>query len=178
MPTVIAFETEDGAVFAADRLVVDNDTVSSKNADRIAEFEDCGAAAVADPDRFRRELDGERRGYETDHGESAGIEPFTRMATDVAAAVGADVAVLARDGDGRARVRAVYADGSVIDDSPVALGTGAELAFGRLEAGVPSDLDEAESFAREVIEGVAERDTRTGKEADAWTLPNARAAER
>ena len=173
MPTVIAFETEDGAVLAADRLVVDNDTVSSKNADRIAEFGDCGAAAVADPDRFRRELDGERRRYETDHGEGPEIEPFTRMATEVAGAVGTDAAVVARDGDGRAQVRAVYADGSVIDDSPVALGTGAELAFGRLEAGVPSDLNEAGSFAREVIEGVAERDTRTGEAADVWTLSNA-----
>lgn len=170
MPTVVAFETERGAVVAADRLVVDNDTVSSRNVDRIADFDDCGGAAVADPDRFRRELGGTRREYETDHGESPGIEPFTRMATDVASTVGTDAAVAARDDDGRARVRAVYADGSVIEDSPVALGTGAELAFGRLEAGVPADLDEAESFAREVVEGVAERDTRTGDEADVWTL--------
>jgi len=173
MPTVVAFETEAGAVLAADRLVVANDTVSSKNADRVAEFGDCGAAAVADPDEFRRELDGQRRAYETDHGENPRIEPFTRMATDVASQVGTDAAVLARDGDGGARVRAVYADGSVIDDSPVALGTGAELAFGRLEAGVPEDLTEAESFAREVIEGVAERDTRTGDEADVWALESA-----
>jgi proteasome beta subunit len=172
MPTVIAFETDDGAVLAADRLIVDNDTVSSKNADRIADFGDCGAAAVADPDQFRRELDGERRQYGIDHDEDPDIEPFTRMATDVASAVGTDAVVVAGDGDGRARVRAVYADGSVIDDSPVALGTGAELAFGRLEAGVPSDLEEAESFAREVIEGVAERDTRTGEAADVLTLSN------
>ena len=170
MPTVVAFETSDGAVLAADRLVVNDSTVSSKRADRIADFGGCGAAAVADPDQFRRELDGKRRAYETDHGESPGIEPFTRMATDVAGQVGTDAAVVARDSDGDARVRAVYAEGSVIDDPPVALGTGAELAFGRLEAGVPSDLDEATSFARELIEGVAERDTRTGEAADVWTL--------
>ena len=173
MPTVIAFETDDGAVLAADRLVVENDTVSSKNANRIADFDDCAGAAVADPDQFRRELDAVRREYGADHDDDPGIEPFARMATDVAGAVGTDAAVVARDADGVARVRAVYADGSVIDDSPVALGTGAELAFGRLEAGVPSDLDEAEAFAREVIEGVGERDTRTGDEADVWTLSNA-----
>jgi proteasome beta subunit len=170
MPTVIGFETEGGAVIAADRLVVDDDTVSSKNADRIADFGDCGGAAVADPGQFRRELDGERRQYGADHDTDPGIEAFARMATNVAAAVGTDAAIAARDEDGRARVRAVYADGSVIDDSPVALGTGAELAFGRLEAGVPEDLNEAEAFAREVIEGVGERDTRTGDEADVWTL--------
>ncbi|NHX34937.1 MULTISPECIES: Ntn hydrolase family protein [Halolamina] len=173
MPTVVAFETEGGAVVAADRLVVSNDTVSSKHAERIAAFGDCGGAAVGDPDEFRRELDGKRRGYEVDHGGNPGIEPFTRLATEVAGAVGTDAAVLARDADGRAQVRAVYADGSVIDDSPVALGTGAELAFGRLEAGVPAALDEAETFARELIDGVAERDTRTGEDADVWTLADA-----
>jgi len=170
MPTVVAFETEAGAVLAADRLVVNNDTVSSKRAERLAGFGDCGAAAVADPDQFRRELDGKRRAYETDHGENPGIEPFARMATALARDVGTDAAIAGRDEEGRARVRAVYADGSVIDDSPVAIGTGAELAFGRLEAGVPGDLAEAESFAREVIEGVGERDTRTGGDADVWTL--------
>ncbi|GAB7093895.1 hypothetical protein JCM30237_10470 [Halolamina litorea] len=173
MPTVVAFETEGGAVVAADRLVVDNDTVSSKQADRIADLGDCGGAAVADPDRFRRELDGKRRSYEADHGDNPGIEPFTQLATEVARDVGTDAAVVARDADGRAQVRAVYADGSVIDDSPVALGTGAELAFGRLEAGVPADLAEAAAFARQLIEGVGERDTRTGDEADVWTLADA-----
>lgn len=173
MPTVVAFETAEGAVLAADRLLVSNDTVSSRNANRIADFEDCGAAAISDPDQFRRELDGKRRGYESDHGDGPGIEPFTQLASDVAEQVGTDAAIAARDDDGRARVRAVYADGSVIDDSPVALGTGAELAFGRLEAGVPSELDEAESFAADLIAGVADRDTRTGDDADVWTLSNA-----
>lgn len=157
---------------AADRLAVADGTVSSKHAERIADFADCGGAAVSDPDQFRRELDGERRGYETDHGESPAIEPFTRMATEVASDIGTDAAVAARDGRGEALVRAVYADGSVIEDSPVALGTGAELAFGRLENGVPADLDEAAAFARDLIEGVGGRDTRTGDEADVWTLPD------
>jgi|AntRauTorcE11898_2_1112593.scaffolds.fasta_scaffold03192_7 proteasome beta subunit len=170
MPTVVAFETDRGAVVAADRLVVADGTVSSKGAERIADFGDCGGAAVSDPDRFRRELDGERRSYETDHGENPRIEPFTRIASDVAADVGTDAAIAARDEDGDAQVRAVYADGSVIEDARVALGTGAEVAYGRLEAGVPADLDEAATFARELIEGVAERDTRTGDEADVWTL--------
>lgn len=173
MPTVIAFETDRGAVLAADRLAVSDDTVSSRNVDRIAEFDDCGAAAVSDPDQFRRELDVELRAYGDDHGEPPGIEAFTRMATDVAENVGTDAAVAARDDDGTAAVRSVYADGSVIDDAPVALGTGAEMAFGRLEAGVPGDLDEGASFARNLIEGVAERDTRTGDEVDVWTLANA-----
>lgn len=173
MPTVVAFETEGGAVLAADRLVVSNDTVSSKRAERLATFGDCGGAAVDDPGEFRRELDGKRREYETDHGGNPGIEPFTQLASEVAGAVGTDAAVLARDDDGHARARAVYADGSVIDDSPVALGTGAELAFGRLEAGVPEGLDEASTFARELIEGVGERDTRTGDEADVWTVADA-----
>lgn len=170
MPTVVAFETSDGAVLAADRLVVSDSIVSSKRGERIADLEDCGAAAVASPDQFRRELDGKHREYKTDHREPPGIEPFTRMASGVASEVGTDAAIVARDNDGVARVRAVYADGSVIDDSPVALGTGAELAFGQLETGTPAALDEGEAFARELIEGVSGRDTRTGESADVWLL--------
>lgn len=170
MPTVVAFETSDGAILAADRLVVSNNTVSSRNADRIAKFEHCGAAAIAKPDEFRRELDGKLRSYRTDHDEAPGIEPFTRMATVVAKEVGTDAAVAARDKNGTVQVRAVYADGSVIDDSPVALGTGAELAFGQLETGTPNSLDSGETFVRELIEGVADRDTRTGDTVDVLTL--------
>jgi len=173
MPTTVAFETAEGAVLAADRLVVSDDTVSSKSAERIADFADCGAAAVADPDEFRRELDGERREYELEHGENPGIEPFTRMASDVAGAVGTDAAIAARDENGNVHVRAVYADGSVIEDSPVAVGTGAELAFGRLEAGTPDSLDDGAEYARDLIDGVSGRDTRTGEDADVWTLSNA-----
>jgi len=170
MPTVIAFEAAEGVVVAADRAVIRDNTVASTSAERVLDFEDCGGAVVDDPKTVRRELDAKLRSYCTEHGQSPTIEPFTRMVEAVAGDVGTDAAVAARDSDGTAELRAVYADGSVLTDPPLALGTGAELAIGRLEASRPSDLEEAAAFAEDVLAGVAERDTRTGEEHDVWTL--------
>lgn len=177
MPTVITFECEGGALVAADRTVLRGDTVASRTAERVFDLEDCGGAAVDDPDEVRRQLDAEVREYRTREDRPPGIDPFTRMTRDVVRAVGTDAAVLARDDQGRPRVRAVYADGSVIEADPLALGSGAELALGQLETAPSLDLAEAEAFAREVFEGVAERDPRTGGEVDVWTLADDAAAE-
>lgn len=170
MPTVITFECEGGAIVAADRTVVRGSTVASTAAGRLLDYDDCGGAAVDDPDEVRRKLDAEVRAYRLDHDRSPGIEPFTRLAVEVVRDVGTDGVVLARDAEGPASVRAVYADGSVIEDDPLALGSGAELALGQLEAAPDLALEEAEEFAREVLAGVAERDPRTGEDVDVWTL--------
>lgn len=173
MPTVITFECEGGAIVAADRTVVRGSTVASTAAERILDFDDCGGAAVDDPAEVRRNLGAEVRAYRLDHDRSPGIEPVTQLAVEVVREVGTDAVVVARDDDGRATVRAVYADGSVIKDDPLALGSGAELALGQLETAPSLALGEAEEFAREVLAGVAERDPRTGEEVDVWTLADA-----
>lgn len=173
MPTVIAFESDGGVVVAADRTVVRGNTVASTNAERLLEFDDCGGAVVDDPDEARRKLDVELRSYRTDHGESPTIEPYTRLLRDVVRDVGTDAVAAARDESGEAQVRSVYADGSVLEDPPLALGTGAELALGRLEAARPSELEAAAEFASDILAGVAERDTRTGEDHDVWTLADA-----
>ncbi|MEF8802352.1 MAG: hypothetical protein V5A38_12550 [Halolamina sp.] len=173
MPTVIAFESDAGVVVAADRTVVRGTTIASTSADRMLEFDDCGGAVVDDPDEARRHIDVELRRYRTEHGESPTVEPYTRLLRDVVRDVGTDAVAAARDRDGEAQVRAVYANGSVLEDPPLALGTGAELALGRLEASRPSELAEAAEFASDLLAGVAERDTRTGEEHDVWTLADA-----
>lgn len=170
MPTVIAFEAAEGVVVAADRTVIKGNTVASTSAERVLDFEDCGGAALDNPQTVRRELDGKLRSYRTEHGHEPTLEPFTRMVESVVGDVGTDAAIAARDNEGTAQLRAVYADGSVLTDPPLALGTGAELALGRLEASRPSDLEEAAAFAETVLAGVAERDTRTGDKHDVWTL--------
>lgn len=173
MPTVIAFESDAGVVVAADRTIVRGNTVASTSANRLLRFDDCGGAVVDDPDEARRKLDVELRRYRTNQGESPTIEPYTRLVRDVVTDVGTDAVAAARDESGEAKVRAVYADGSVLEDPPLALGTGAELALGRLEASRPSELEAAAEFARDILAGVAERDTRTGEEHDVWTLADA-----
>ncbi len=173
MPTVIAFETGEGVVVAADRTVVRDHSVASTSAERMLAFEDCGGAAVDDPDEVRRQVDVALRSYRQTHDASPTVEPFTRLLRGVVTDVGTDAVAAARDETGAAQVRAVYADGSVLEDPPLALGTGAELALGRLEAARPSGLDAAAEFARELLSGVAERDPRTGDEHDVWTLEDA-----
>ena len=170
MPTIIAFETAEGVVVAADRTVVRENTVASTSAERTFGFQDCGGAVVDDPDHTRRELDAKLRSYRTEHGDSPTIEPFTRLVQDVAKDVGTDAVVGAHDENGHAQLRAVYADGSVLTEPPLALGTGAELALGRLEGAGPPDLESGAEFARDVLAGVAERDTRTDENHDVWTL--------
>lgn len=173
MPTVIAFECTDGAVVAADRTVVKGDTVASTDQNRLLSFDDCGGAAVDDPDVVRRELDAELRAYEADHGGGPSLEALTAIAEEVLRSVGTDAGLAARDDEGVARVAAVYADGSVITGSPLALGTGAEQAVGRMEtADTDVPLDEATELATTILQGVAERDTRTGENVDVFTLEN------
>lgn len=173
MPTVIAFETGEGVVVAADRTVVRDTTVASTSAERMLGFEDCGGAVVDDPNEARRRVDAELRSYRQTHEESPTVEPYTRLLRGVVTAVGTDAVAAARDESGAAQVRAVYADGSVLEDPPLALGTGAELALGRLEGARPSGLSAGAEFARELLSGVAERDPRTGDEHDVWTLEHA-----
>jgi proteasome beta subunit len=173
MPTVIAFECADGAVVAADRTVVQGDTVASTDQNRLLEFDDCGGAAVDDPDTVRRKLDAELRAYEADHGGSPSFDALTAIAESVLGAVGTDAGLAAYDDEGIARVAAVYADGSVITGSPLGLGTGAEMAVGRMEAAdTDVKMDEAAELAETILQGVAERDTRTGKNVDVFRLEN------
>lgn len=176
MPTVIAFECSDGAVVAADRTVVRGDTVTSTNQNRLLEFDDCGGAAVDDPDAVRRELDAALREYRADRGGAPSVDALAAVAEDVLRSVGTDAGLTARDDDGVARVVGIYADGSVITGSPLALGSGAEQALGRLEgADTDVSLSEAADLATTILRGVAERDTRTGDEVDVFRLSNRKA---
>lgn len=171
MPTVIAFECAEGAVVAADRTVVRGDTVASTDQNRLLEFDDLGGAAVDDPDQVRRELEAELSTYETENDDSPSFEAFVNIAEGVCKSVGTDAGLTARDDDGVARVAAVYADTTVITGSPLALGTGAELAVGRMEtADTDISLSEATSLAQTILEGVAERDSRTGDGVDVFVL--------
>lgn len=171
MSTVIAFECDGGAVVAADRTIVRGGTVASENRNRLLEFEGCGGAALGDPDRVRRELDAGLRKYRDERGHPPDIDAFAAIAERVVDDVGTDAALAGRDDNGVARVVAVYADGSILTGSPLALGTGAAGALGRLE-GADTDvpLEEAGGLATAVLEDVAERDTGTGTDIDVFQL--------
>jgi proteasome beta subunit len=184
MATIVGLRCRDGVVLAGDRVLVRNGRIESRNRRHVFDFDDAGVAAIgSDVDRFADRLEGELRSYRLDRG-SVFIAVLERLASELASGTGTEAVVAARDhddegadenGSGRAALCGVYADGSTLADPPMALGGGASLALGRLEA---ADLDsmsvsEAKTFVRDLFETVAERDPGTGTEIDVWTLSDA-----
>lgn len=176
MSTIVGVECAGGAVVAADRTVVREGSVASTNKDRTFDFGACGAVALGDDvDAFGRELENEVRSYATDRDEEMGLTPFASVASDLAESHGVEVIVAARDDGGDARVRAVDASGGVTEDPVAAFGSGAAFALGQLETLERGDLslDAAVTEVEGLFAAVAERDTETGEEIDAYALESA-----
>jgi proteasome beta subunit len=172
MSTVLAVSCAGGVVLAGDRVVASGGHVRSRSRRHIFDFGRVGAGVVgADVDGFADRLESEIRTYRTERGD-LDIEPFARMASDLAAEFDAAVLVAARDGDGRPALRAVSPDGGVTADDVAAFGSGASVALGALEAGHDPDatLDEASALARDALSAAAERDAGTGSEYDRYRL--------
>lgn len=174
MGTVVAIEAEGGVVIAGDSRQTRGGTVRSDSAERAFDLDGAGAGAVGDVgnvDEFRRRLSSELRSRRLETEEDPDVGWVARAAAEVASATGVEAVVGAPDEDGVPRVRRVGADGSVLADRTVALGSGAQLALGRLEA-VDLDLSvaEAEDLVRDVLETVAERDTETGGDVEVWSM--------
>lgn len=173
MGTAIGFECDGGAVLAADRLFVRGGSVESRSTEKLFTFDTIGAAATGGRDgidTFEREFDAELRSYRTERGEP-NLDAVARIASRIAEGADVDVLVVARDGDGRARLRTVDADGSVLAEDYDAIGSGAQLALGQLET-IDRDvtLSEAATTAESVLTTVSERDSDTGEDADVWQL--------
>ena len=148
--------------------------MTSDGVQRVHDFDQVGAAAVGGPGAIRSfasRLDAELRAYETEHGEPMSLDRVAHAAADLAQAAGVDALVAARTDDGSAELREVGQDGSLVLTERSALGSGAPIAFGRLEGDVPDDdLDAVAAFARETMTTVADRDTETGPETDTYRL--------
>lgn len=174
MGTIVAIETDDGVAIAGDRRTTHSGTVTGDTANRVFDLDGIGAGAVGqegDVDEFRRQLEAELREAELERGMDVDADSLGRIAARVAQDAGVDAVVAARDGDGAARLRQVGPDGSVLSDRSAAVGTGAELALGRLEsADRDVDLAATEEFLRETVESLAERDPETGDEVELWSL--------
>lgn len=174
MGTVVAIETAGGVAIAGDRRATSEGTVTGESAVRVLDLDSVGAGAVgqvSDVDEFRRQFEADVREFELERDRDIDVETLGRIASPVAEDAGVDAVVATHDDDGVARLRQVDADGGVLSDSVVALGTGAQIAHGRLETvDRDRDLSSTEEFVRDVLETVAERDPDTGEEVDVWSL--------
>ena len=176
MSTIVGVETAAGVALAADRANVSGGTVTG-SVDRVFEFGAAGAAAVGDPGdvgTFERDLRSQLDRDRIERDREARVDRLARVASQVAADARVEALVGARDGDDRARLRAVDAGGAVLEDAVAAFGTGAPVALGRREEATfeDDDIEAVEERLREVLAGVAERDPETGEEVDVWTLPS------
>jgi proteasome beta subunit len=175
MATIVGVRCRDGVVVAGDRVLVRDGRIASRSRQHVFDLDDVGVAAVgSDVDRFVDRLDGDLRSYRLERG-SVSFEALERLASDIASETATTAVVSTYDESGEVALRSLAPDGSTLSDPPMALGSGASLALGQLEA---ADLDslsvsEGESFARDLFESVAERDPGTGDEIDCWTLADA-----
>jgi len=177
MGTVVALESQDGVVIAGDSQAVTDENVTSEDVERVFDFDGVGAGAVGDTgdiQEFRRQLENELRSSRIEDGENVEIDKLARIAARHANSADVDAVVATHDTAGTARLRQVGSEGEVFDSTPIAVGSGAEIAFGRLET-VSSDVqtEEAESIALDTLETVGKRDADGGGEIVVWSLRNA-----
>jgi proteasome beta subunit len=177
MATVVAVEVPDGVVVAGDRRATDGGTVASDALERVFGVGSAGAGVAGDPaavQAFRRHFERELRSEELQRGSDLDAESVAGIAARESERAGVSAAVAARDRAGVARLREVGADGRVLPEQTVALGSGAALALGRLEATpFDGDVEETTALLREILAAVAERDAATGDTVDVWTLATA-----
>jgi proteasome beta subunit len=171
MSTIVGIRCRDGVVVAGDRVLVRDGRIASRNRQHVFDFDDVGVAAVGtDVDRFADRLESELRSYRLGRG-SVSLAVLERIASDVASETTTEAVVATHDEEGEVALRSLATDGSTLSDPPMALGSGASLALGQLEA---TDFESlavaaAETAVRELFEAVAERDPGTGDEVDVWT---------
>ncbi len=178
MATIVAVESEEGAVLAGDRRNTAGNTVASDETPHVFDFGAVGAAAVGGEtgttggiDEFRRRLETEVRSHETEHGEEMGLTGLSTRASELADDEDVQAVVAARDEDGSAAIRGIRSDGALLGDAVVAFGSGAQLALGVLDAREEGlSLADAEDLARDAIDAAADRDTDTGAEIDVYRL--------
>jgi proteasome beta subunit len=166
MATVLGIRCDGGAVLAGDRRATVGGTVRSDAVRRVFDYDDVGAALVGDVgaiEEFDRRFESELRGDRLDRDEPPSIDRVERIAADLAGELGVDGLVVGID----AALREIGSDGLVLATDATAVGSGAAVAYGRLEdADKGASVDDIEALARETLAVVAERDTDTGDDID------------
>jgi len=172
MSTVVGVACPAGVVLAGDRVVASGGRIRSRSRRHVLDFDRVGAAVVCgDVPAVADRLDAEIRSYRTERGRLR-IDAAARLVADVATDFDASVLVTAPDDAGVPHLRSIDPGGGVTGESLAALGSGAALALGVLEAGHdPGSLDDAAALARDAIAAAAERDPGTGTDVDIYRLP-------
>lgn len=174
MGTIVGIAVRGGVVLGGDGRTVEGGVVTGR-AGRLWDGGDTAAAVIGpqgDVDAFVRSFSAELKRQETS-GRSLSLQRVASIARDLTREAGVDAIVAARDEDGVARIREVGSDGSILETTESARGSGMEVAIGTLESAGDVPFEDAESVVRDALEAAADRDTETGDEFDIWRLADA-----
>ena len=169
MGTVVAIETDSGVAIAGDRRTTRGETVTGDSTQRVFAIRDVGVGAIADTgaiDTFRRRFESALRRARREQAAGLTAEVVARVAAGAAQRTGVEAVVASPD----AHLRQVTPEGAALDEPRVALGTGAELAFGRLDGlDDTAPLETTTTALEDIIAAVAERDPATGERVDTYS---------
>lgn len=176
MGTVVAIESDQGVAMAGDTRTVEEGTVTGRSLDRVFELPGAVVGAVGDPgniQEFRRQLADEFETYRLERDETPTIGSLERIAARQAQESNVSAAIGAHDSEGVARLRELDVDGRVLESTTVALGSGAAVAVGQLDAITSTlSLEEAATHVTDILESVLDRDVESGGEIVVLSLEN------
>jgi proteasome beta subunit len=178
--TTVGVRVEEGVVLASEKRVSYGFTVTSKSARKIFKISDhlgiACAGLIGDMQAIARSLRAELRLYELDTNKKMSIRAAAKLLANMLFGqrympLMSETLVGGVDDTG-SHLFVLDAIGSLIEDDYAALGSGATIAIGILEAGYRKDMtvDEARGLAIKAVRAAIERDALSGDGIDVLTI--------
>lgn len=173
MATLVGAVFADGVCLAADRRVTDGETVRSERFRRLIPFERA-AVGIAGPPSPAQAIERAVRTEVRDQ-TITDVDPFraARFERVVERAIRGHpaTALTAAPGDDRARLARIDPEAGTTHDRVAAVGSGAALALGQLEAlELERSVAAGAEELRRILDTVAERDQETNDRVDVVTV--------
>ena len=186
--TTIGLRVEEGVVLVSEKRVSYGFTVTSKSAKKIFKISDhlgiACAGLIGDMQAIARSLRAELKLYELDTNRKMSIKAAAKLLANILFSqrympLMSETLVGGVDDTGP-HLFVLDAIGSLIEDDYAALGSGATIAIGILEASYRKDMsvDEAKGLAIKAVRAAIERDALSGDGIDVLTITEKGAEER
>ena len=186
--TTVGLKVEEGVVLASEKRVSYGFTVTSKSAKKIFKISDhlgiACAGLIGDMQAIARSLRAELKLYELDTNRKMSIKAAAKLLANILFSqrympLMSETLVGGVDDTGP-HLFVLDAIGSLIEDDYAALGSGATIAIGILEASYRKDMsvDEAKGLAIKAVRAAIERDALSGDGIDVLTITEKGAEER
>lgn len=176
MGIVVGIKTKEGVVIGGDRQGETDGTVTSESVQKVFGFDNVGLAVTGEPgdiQEFQRQFERQLRTLQIEGEGTIGMTKLAAIAGREAKHADVHAVVAAPDSSGMPMVQEVGPDGHNLETTPVALGSGAEIALGQLDK-VDGDasIAQIESNVSDILKIVRSRDPQSGGDIDIWSLPN------